>query len=93
VGELVAKLPLVDMDPKKHFTKQGKYRTEIRNLIKCQGGVVPGGPLSPHIVQLRGRSTDGKLVFDKCRGSAGILGRFSSVSTYKRSDFTSDRRS
>jgi hypothetical protein len=83
VSELVAKLPPIDVDPEKHFLKQAKYRSEIENLIKCQGGPVPGKPLSPHVIQLLGRSPDGKLVFQKLSRSAFTLGRFSSLATYK----------
>ncbi|KAI0882130.1 kinase-like domain-containing protein [Annulohypoxylon maeteangense] len=83
VSELVAKLPLVDVDPTKHFVKKGKYRSEIENLIRCQGGSVPGHLLSPNIIQLLGRSRDGHLVFEKLSSSARTLGRFSSLTIYK----------
>ncbi|KAF1990354.1 hypothetical protein K402DRAFT_444333 [Aulographum hederae CBS 113979] len=29
-------LPIVSVDPTKHFTKKGKYRSEILNLLACQ---------------------------------------------------------
>lgn len=83
VSALVAELPVVDVDPEVHFVKQAKYRSEIENLIKCQGGTVPGRPLSPHVIQLLGRSADGKLVFRKFVRSASTLGHFSSLATYK----------
>ncbi|KAG5992454.1 hypothetical protein E4U43_003762, partial [Claviceps pusilla] len=74
--ELVSKLPL-------HFVKKGKYESEINNLIKCQGGSVPGRPLSPNVIQLLGRSADGQLVFEKLSRSALILHSFSSLAVYK----------
>ncbi|KAK4034538.1 hypothetical protein C8A01DRAFT_49077 [Parachaetomium inaequale] len=83
VSELIAKLPPIDVDPEKHFLKQAKYRRKIENLIRCQGGSVPGKPLSPHVIQLLGRSPDGKLVFEKFSRSASTLGRFSSLATHK----------
>jgi hypothetical protein len=83
VSDLLAPLPLVDVNPDKHFVKQPKYRSEIENLVLCQGGQVPGTPLSPSIIQLLGKSADGKLVFDKFVTSAFTLGRFSSLATYK----------
>lgn len=58
-------LPLIEFDSKKHFLKQSKYKSEIRNAIKCQGGSVPGDHLSPYIVRLLGHTTDCKLVFEK----------------------------
>lgn len=76
VSELVAKLPLVYVDPEKHFVKKGRYRSGIENLIRCQGGSVPGHPHSPNIIQLLGRSADGQLVFEKLSSSAHTLGRF-----------------
>ena len=58
-------LPVVEPDSSKHFLKAGKYVSEIQNLLKCQGGSCPGTPVSPHIIQLLGKSPDGKLVFNK----------------------------
>ncbi|KAK4040151.1 kinase-like domain-containing protein [Parachaetomium inaequale] len=52
VSDLTAKLPLIDVDSSKHFTKKGKYRSEIENLLKCQGGSCPGALLSPHLLIL-----------------------------------------
>lgn len=46
------------------FLKKPKYESEIVNLLKCQGGC-PGEPLSSHITQLLGRTTDGALVFPR----------------------------
>lgn len=83
VSELVAKLPLVHVIRAKHFLKRGKYRSEIENLIRYQGGSVPGYPLSRNIIQLLGRSANGQLVSDKLSSSAHTLGRFSSPAVYK----------
>lgn len=70
VSELVSKLPLVRVHSAKHFLKKGKYRSEIENLTRCQGGSIPGHPLSPHVIQLLGWSADGQLVFEKLSSSA-----------------------
>nr|AFC75697.1 hypothetical protein [Epichloe amarillans] len=83
VSELVSKLPLVCVEQTKHFVKRGKYRSETENLIRCQGGSVPGRSLSPNVIQLLGRSADGQLVFEKLSSSARTLGRFSSLALYK----------
>ncbi|KAI0388728.1 kinase-like domain-containing protein [Xylariaceae sp. FL0594] len=79
----ILRLPRVDVDSSKHFLKKAKYRSEIENLIKCQGGSCPGTVLSPHIVRLLGASADGQLVFEKL-SSRAILARFSSLETYRR---------
>jgi len=83
VSKLVSKLPPVSIDPAKHFLKKGKYQSEIQNLIKCRGGSVPGRSLSPYIIQLLGRSSDGQLVSEKRSSSPYTLGRFSSLAVYK----------
>lgn len=83
VSDLIANLPLIDVDPSKHFVKKGKYRSEIENLLKCQGGSCPGTVLSPHLVQLLGTSADGQLVFEKL-STRVVLARFFSLKTYRR---------
>lgn len=65
LGPVLASLPVVEVDFSKHFVKEGKYKSEIRNLLKCQGGSCPGVPKSSHIIQLLKKSPDGKLVFKK----------------------------
>ncbi|KAF2240267.1 hypothetical protein BU26DRAFT_536001 [Trematosphaeria pertusa] len=84
ISELVASLPLVEVDKKRHFVKKGTYRSEIRNLLACQGGECPGQPLSQHIIQLLGRSDKGELVFEKMSTRPFILPQFSDLATYKR---------
>lgn len=83
VTELISKLPLVSVNPAKHFVKKAKYRSEVENLIKCQGGSVPGRPLSLNVIQLLGTSPDGQLVFEKLSCSARTLHSFSSLAVYK----------
>ncbi|KAI8633954.1 kinase-like protein [Xylariaceae sp. FL1651] len=70
VSEPVSKLPLVCVDPAKHFVKKGKYRSEIENLIRCQDSSRPGHLLSLNVIQPLGRSGDGQLVFEKLSSSA-----------------------
>lgn len=79
-------LPVVEVDHSKHFTKQSKYRSEIRNLLKCQGGTCPGQPLSTNIVRLLGRSSSGEIVLEKLTVYPLVLSQpqFCSISVYKR---------
>ncbi|KAI1172768.1 kinase-like domain-containing protein [Nemania sp. FL0916] len=65
ISDALATLPVVAVDPDKHFLKKGKYASEIDNLLACQGGSCPGTRGSPHIVKLLGRSSQGELVFEK----------------------------
>ncbi|EEH06852.1 conserved hypothetical protein [Histoplasma capsulatum G186AR] len=67
LSALLALLPVVKVDTNKHFTKKGKYKSEIQNLLKCQGGSCPGAPKSNHIIQLLGKSSEDELVFEKFR--------------------------
>ncbi|CAG7918159.1 unnamed protein product [Penicillium olsonii] len=64
LNPILASLPLIDVNTK-HFVKQGKYKTEIENLLKCQGGTCPGVPKSAHIIPLLGKSPEGGLVFER----------------------------
>lgn len=82
-AELLATLPVVDVDPAKHFVKKAKYNSEIQNLLKCQGGSVDGHPRSPHVLRLLGRSSSGDLVFPKLTPSQHLLGSYSSLAVYK----------
>jgi hypothetical protein len=84
VSDLTAQLPLVEVDSSKHFTKKGKYKSEIANLLKCQGGSCPGTALSPHLIHLLGASVDGQLIFEKLSTRGPMLARFTSLETYKR---------
>lgn len=79
---MLALLPLVEVDPSKHFVKKGKYKSEICNLLQCQGGSCPGVPKSPHIIQLLGKSQAGELVFDNLKNRA-YLGFLYPLATYK----------
>lgn len=65
ISDALAALPGVAVDLDRHFVKKGKYASEIRNLLACQGGSCPGTPKSPHVVQLLGKSSRGELVFEK----------------------------
>ncbi|KAL8825626.1 MAG: hypothetical protein Q9170_007721 [Blastenia crenularia] len=79
---LLDSLPIVEIDPDIHFLKTGKYQSEIRNLLKCQGGSCPGSPISPHIIQLLGRSSRGELVFQKFQ-PRWILAFIRTIGMYK----------
>jgi hypothetical protein len=84
VSAALALLPQIQVDPSRHFVKEAKYPSEIYNLLKCQGGACPGKPLSPHIIQLLGKSANGKLVFERLLPRYLIFHRFCSVAVYKR---------
>ncbi|CAG7936069.1 unnamed protein product [Penicillium salamii] len=79
---ILASLPLVKVDSSKHFVKKGKYKSEIRNLLQCQGGSCPGVPKSPHVIQLQGKSLGGELVFDKLKTRCFLV-YFYPLATYK----------
>lgn len=90
VGELVARLPVVEVDPTRHFTKRPKYRSEITHHLLCQGGTCAGSPPSPHLTRLLGRSCaddddDGgaSLVFDRLLPRYLVLPRFSTAGVYR----------
>ncbi|KAM4067106.1 hypothetical protein HRG_001105 [Hirsutella rhossiliensis] len=83
IGHLVKQPPLLQVDTSKHL-KRIKYKSEIENILKCQGGSCPGQVLSAHLVRLLGISSDGLLVFEKLATRGPILARFSSLRTYKR---------
>ncbi|KAI2463227.1 kinase-like domain-containing protein [Annulohypoxylon bovei var. microspora] len=82
LAAVLASLPVVEVNPDKHFVKKGKYESEIRNLLKCQGGFCPGVPISPYIIQLLGRSSNGELVFEKFK-SRYVLAFIRTLDIYK----------
>ncbi|WWC71085.1 uncharacterized protein I206_105038 [Kwoniella pini CBS 10737] len=53
-SEIFLSLPLVQVDPALHYCKTAKTTDEVKNLLAVQD--------LPHIVQLVGRSDEGKLV-------------------------------
>ncbi len=67
VSEVIADLPELAVDPQTCFLKKSKYRSEVRNLLLCQGGVCPGVPQSAHVVQLLGKSASGDLIFPRMK--------------------------
>jgi hypothetical protein len=83
VSEVLEILPVVEVDPSKHFTKRSKYKSEVTNLLRCQCNSCPGKPLSTRIIQLLGKSTSGELVFEK-HLTRYKVGRFCSIPIYKR---------
>ncbi|TQN65275.1 Mitogen-activated protein kinase kinase kinase mom-4 [Colletotrichum shisoi] len=82
LGQILERLPVVQVDDGKHFTKQSRYKSEVRNLLKCQGESCPGSPASEHIIQLLGKSPAGKLVFEKFKPRYLVLGQVHALSTY-----------
>jgi hypothetical protein len=64
--------------------KKGKYRSEIENLLRCQGESCPGSVGSQNLIRLLGASSDGQLVFEKLATRGPMLARFSSLEVYKR---------
>ncbi|KAI1186420.1 kinase-like domain-containing protein [Nemania serpens] len=83
LDDLIDGLPLLDIDPTMHFLKRGKYRSEIENLLKCQGGSCPGEPISHNIIRLLGKSQSGDLVFEKLR-ECYYVSQVSTLHRFKR---------
>ncbi|KAG6367252.1 hypothetical protein INS49_001438 [Diaporthe citri] len=81
-SEMLAVLPVVEVDPAIHFAKKGKYASEIRNLLACQGGSCPGVPKSDHVIQLLGKSRAAELVFNKFTPRY-VFGQVYPLATYK----------
>ena len=67
VQDLLAPLPLVEFDPEIYYQKVPRCRSEIENLLKCQGGACPGYARSRHVVRLLGKSEAGELIFPRYR--------------------------
>lgn len=82
LDKILELLPVVQVDSNKHFTKQCRHESEVRNFIRCQGGSCPGTPISGHIIQLLGKSPDKKLVFEKFKSRPFVLGRLHPLSMY-----------
>jgi len=72
---------LASVSRENHFLKQPKYSSEIINFLKCQGGTCPGTPLA-HVVQLLGKTEDGRLVFPRLVDRRKALGQVQSLDTY-----------
>ncbi|EJD48580.1 hypothetical protein AURDEDRAFT_136179 [Auricularia subglabra TFB-10046 SS5] len=83
VSEVLASLPLVEVDPKIHFVKKPNYISEVFNNLTCLGGTCPGAPKSPYIVPLLGRSTNGELVFESFAHHYVLYQAAYPLSTYK----------
>jgi hypothetical protein len=83
LNDLLEQLPVLHVDQLKHFVKKCRYRSEIFNLLKCQGGSVPGIPKSPHLTQLLGRTDTGELVFQKLWTAQQTIPRVSSLASFK----------
>ena len=81
--EQLRDLPIVQINPDVHYVKKGKYASEIRALLACQGGSCPGVPESAHIIQLLGKSPAGELVFEK-HDNHYLLWEVFPLSKYKR---------
>ena len=65
LGSFLALLPYGDFDEETHFFKTPKYDSETLDLLLCQEGSCPGISDSPTIVNLLGRTRDGRLVFER----------------------------
>ncbi|KAH0581534.1 hypothetical protein H2248_011243 [Termitomyces sp. 'cryptogamus'] len=60
ITEELQAVPIIEFDQKLHFAKRCRYKSEITNLLKVKG-------LSPNIIELLGRTDDGRLVFPLCK--------------------------
>lgn len=83
LSHLLDLLPIVEGDSDQHVTKKVGYASELQNFLACQGGRCPGTPKSEHIIQLRGKIADGKLVFNKYKERYLVLGKIHSLFKYK----------
>lgn len=82
--DVLASLPVIEhVDSNRQEVKRVKYKSEIVNLLRCQGGSCPGTPISPHIVQLLGKTPEGHLVFERLLGGE-IHKAFDSLHDHKR---------
>ncbi|KAK7439040.1 hypothetical protein VKT23_017746 [Stygiomarasmius scandens] len=74
--DVVQQLPVVPFDVNLHFAKECRCINEVQNLLKVKGG--------PHIVQLLGRTEEGKLVFPLYLEQPWAIFITASISEYKR---------
>ena len=74
--DIVADLPLVAFDEQIHFAKLPIFRSEVPNL-KLAAEL-------PHIVQLLGRTDDGRIVFPKLASGIRLALRLTGVADFKR---------
>ena len=81
--DLVSALPVVEFNGQLHFRKRGKYRSEILNLLRCQGGSCPGTPISNRLIQLLGADTEGHLFFPKLTQWQFLEFHLRSIGAYK----------
>jgi hypothetical protein len=85
ISQELKHLPVIDADDKLHHSKNSTYKSEVQTLLKSQGGSCPGQPLSPHVIQLLGKTADGKLVFPAMRNRMYAFPRtVPSVGIYKQ---------
>jgi serine/threonine protein kinase len=75
LSQIISTIP--EVNTAERFLKKGRYKSEVTNLLKCKG-------MSPYVVQLLGKSTNGELVFEKLVPAKTLLALFSSLADYKR---------
>jgi hypothetical protein len=84
LDSVINKLPIIaDMKSDIYFTKECKYKSEIRNLLKCQGGSCPG-IYSGLVIQLLGRTVDNHLVFPRLRTLQAMLHQEPTLANFKK---------
>ncbi|KAJ3848180.1 kinase-like domain-containing protein [Lentinula lateritia] len=74
--EAISQLPVISIDEERYFVKETRSSGEVINLLKTKGG--------PQLVELLGRTEDGKLVFPRHLDFAAGVFMEASISVYKR---------
>ncbi|KAJ3861015.1 kinase-like domain-containing protein [Lentinula novae-zelandiae] len=74
--EAISHLPVISIDEERYFVKETRSSGEVINLLKTKGG--------PQLVELLGRTDDGKLVFPRHLDFAAGVFMEASISEYKR---------
>ncbi|KAG6818334.1 hypothetical protein H0H93_005913, partial [Arthromyces matolae] len=70
-------LPIITFDDKIHYAKRCTYRSEVENLLQVKG-------LSPSLIEVLGRTEDGRIIFPLCKPGGYITRNCKSLATIKR---------
>ncbi|KAF5380676.1 hypothetical protein D9757_007073 [Collybiopsis confluens] len=74
--EAASQLPIVNVDKSLHFTKETRSRNEVDNLLRAKG--------HPNVIELLGRTEDGRLVFPRYRDHAEVVFIGQGISEFRR---------
>ncbi|KAJ4498808.1 kinase-like domain-containing protein [Lentinula lateritia] len=76
IQKTLSVLPVISIDEERYFVKETRSSGEVINLLKTKGG--------PQLVELLGRTEDGKLVFPRHLDFAAGVFMEASISVYKQ---------